>query len=179
MDKLPSLSISSKKAAAAPKAPEPVGEPVGVGLGIKKNVHGDFMVTQVAEGGVAAASGLVRINDILQQLDGTQVAGIKSSALRDLILGQPGSTVTLVFSRWNPEAGGHWSSVTVTLKRAPSRVSKRAAAEAPAKPKAPVGSAVRTPPQKPRFVIDQEAPAKPKAPVGSAVRTPPLRNSDF
>jgi len=142
MGALPSLPGSSKGAAGAAKGAS-AGEPVGVGLGIKKNVHGDFMVTQVAEGGVAAASGKVCNGDILQAVDGRQVAGLKSAALRELILGAPGSTVTLAFSRWTPGeggAGGAWSASTVTLTRSASRLS-RTADKAPARPAA--GSAVR------------------------------------
>jgi len=51
---------------AAPSAPA-IGS-VGVGLGIKKNQHGDFMVTDVTKGGPAARSGRVNVGDILQQV---------------------------------------------------------------------------------------------------------------
>ncbi len=56
----PSASAGAATAAAAFK-----GEPVGVGLGIKKNHYGDFMVTEVAEGGVAAETGKIKVGDVL------------------------------------------------------------------------------------------------------------------
>ncbi len=51
--------------ASATAASVPKGEPVGVGLGIKKNHFGDFMITEVAEGGVAAETGKIKVGDVL------------------------------------------------------------------------------------------------------------------
>jgi len=41
---------------------------VGVGLGIKKNQHGDFMIMDIVDGGAAALTSKVAVGDILQKV---------------------------------------------------------------------------------------------------------------
>ena len=97
-------------------------------MGIKKNQHGDFMVTEVAEGGVAALSGKVCVGDVVVAVDNQSVMGVKSAVLRDLIMGAPGSVCNLSLSRWHAEGGeggGKWESVTVQLTRRKKSAKKK------------------------------------------------------
>jgi C-terminal processing protease CtpA/Prc len=123
---LPSLSFSKK-------APDPA-ELVGVGLGIKKNQHGDFMVVDINANGPAAASGKFMEGDVLQKVGKQAVNGLKSAALRDLILGMPGSTVALSLCRWEAETN-QWRGYIVSLTR-----QKKAAAPRKAPTPAPAGA---------------------------------------
>eukprot|EP00277_Geminigera_cryophila_P027887 CAMPEP_0179483666 /NCGR_PEP_ID=MMETSP0799-20121207/60781_1 /TAXON_ID=46947 /ORGANISM="Geminigera cryophila, Strain CCMP2564" /LENGTH=549 /DNA_ID=CAMNT_0021297275 /DNA_START=47 /DNA_END=1693 /DNA_ORIENTATION=- len=110
---LSSLSLSSRSAAVS------AADNVGVGLGIKKNQHGDFMIMDIVDGGAAALTSKVAVGDILQKVDKTSVAGIKSATLRDLILGAPLSSAILSLCRWvaDGDEGGEWKSYQVLITR--------------------------------------------------------------
>ena len=137
---MPGIPFSSKPVADAATL-------VGVGLGIKKNQHGDFMIVDIPATGPAAACGKFAVGDVLQKVGKESVVGMKSAALRDLILGPPGSTVRLSLTRWEPNTD-EWKSYAVDLMRQkkPLSVRKTAAPATSVRPTAPtaVKSAVAT-----------------------------------
>ncbi|EKX35941.1 hypothetical protein GUITHDRAFT_117855 [Guillardia theta CCMP2712] len=91
----PAQAAAARSPPAAAAAAAYKGEGVGVGIGIKKNQHGDFMVTEVS--------------------------GMRSSALKDLIFGPPNTRAVLSMCRWRSVPGkpeGEWKEqLRVEIKR--------------------------------------------------------------
>uniref|UniRef100_A0A7S4UNC9 PDZ domain-containing protein n=1 Tax=Guillardia theta TaxID=55529 RepID=A0A7S4UNC9_GUITH len=166
----PAQAAAARSPPAAAAAAAYKGEGVGVGIGIKKNQHGDFMVTEVYEGGAAAEDGQIAVGDILQKLDDTPVSGMRSSALKDLIFGPPNTRAVLSMCRWRSVPGkpeGEWKTFTVTLTRRASKVAKKSKAPVPASAAAPPGAAGAAP----------SRPSKQDAAVASAPSDAPQRTS--
>mmetsp|Transcript_38299 Transcript_38299/g.59783 ORF Transcript_38299/g.59783 Transcript_38299/m.59783 type:complete len:309 (+) Transcript_38299:1786-2712(+) len=101
--------------AAAPKPKPQKGaapEKAGVGMILKQH-SGMLIVKKLAEGAPADASCQIDPGDVLLKVDGTAVSTAEQSA--ELILGDVGSTVTLLFER--EQENGKKKKFTVKLKR--------------------------------------------------------------
>lgn len=70
----------------------------GVGIAIQPSANG-FIITQLVKDGPAAKSGLVGINDILMEVDGTPIRGLSLSKVMEMLRGKSGSKVILVLKR--------------------------------------------------------------------------------
>lgn len=70
----------------------------GVGIALQPSSLG-FVITQIVKDGPAARSGLVGVNDILVEVDGTPVKGLSLSKVMDMLRGASGSKVVLVLKR--------------------------------------------------------------------------------
>lgn len=70
----------------------------GIGVTLQPSVNG-FMITQLVKDGPAAKSGLVRINDILIEVNGTQVRNLSLNKVMELLRGKAGSQVSLLLKR--------------------------------------------------------------------------------
>jgi len=70
----------------------------GVGIALQPSANG-FIITQLVKDGPAAKSGLVEINDLLVEIDGTPVQRLSLSKVMEMLRGKPGSKVILVLKR--------------------------------------------------------------------------------
>lgn len=71
---------------------------VGIGVTVRQTEEGKFVITEVYPNGPAYAVG-VQPEDEFFSVDGTEVAGISLTELRDLVRGEEGTTVDITFLR--------------------------------------------------------------------------------
>jgi hypothetical protein len=84
----------------------------GIGIGIAVDGGGATRVTELIADAPAAKSRMILVDDELVSVDGRQIAGLGRAAVRDLLLGAPGTDCILTIRR----AGG-CALVTVNLTR--------------------------------------------------------------
>ncbi len=89
----------------------------GVGVALQPTVNG-FVVTQLIKDGPAAKSGLVKVNDILMEINGTKIRNLPLNKIMEMLQGKTGTKVILIFKRTIIEKGVPVESlVTVPLSR--------------------------------------------------------------
>ncbi len=71
----------------------------GIGITLQPRKDGSLVVSEMLEGGPAAKSGLIQINDRLIEIDGTKVANKSPAEIMELIRGKVGTKATLVLER--------------------------------------------------------------------------------
>lgn len=103
------------------------GATAGVGLFFvqAQGGFGACEVDEVIPGSSADEQGSIRVGDVLTAVDSRDIRGLSLAQVRDAIVGQPGSLVTLTLNR--PAHG----TFSVTLARAVRRPSPRIRAAAP------------------------------------------------
>jgi len=79
--------------------PSTTSELAGIGLFFVQRQEGTCVVDEVVGGGAAESSGRINVGDVLLCVDGRAVAGLELADIRHLIIGRPGTGVTLDFSR--------------------------------------------------------------------------------
>ena len=80
-----------------------MAELAGIGLFfVQRDEGGKTVVDEVVGGGAAEASGRIMAGDVLLCVEGHDVQGLDLTEIRQLIVGRPGSSVTLEFSRRLP-----------------------------------------------------------------------------
>jgi len=79
--------------------PSSTSELAGIGLFFVQRQEGTCVVDEVVGGGAAESSGRINVGDVLLCVDGRAVVGLELAAIRQLIIGRPGTGVTLDFSR--------------------------------------------------------------------------------
>ena len=87
----------------------------GIGLVLKDTVNG-VIVTHMLEGGPAAKSGLIKIGDILLEVNGEPVIDHPFEQVMEMLHGEKNSTVKLTFKRTGDQ-GETARNYTVELKR--------------------------------------------------------------
>lgn len=89
----------------------------GVGIALQPTVNG-FVVTQLIKDGPAAKSGLVKVNDILMEVNGTKIRNLPLNKIMEMLQGKTGTKVILILKRTTLEKGVPVESlVTVPLSR--------------------------------------------------------------
>ena len=68
----------------------------GIGIGLRQAADGGFFISRLVEGGPAAKSGQVHVNDRLLEIDHTPVQGKELSQLMEMIRGAKDSKVNLL-----------------------------------------------------------------------------------
>jgi carboxyl-terminal processing protease len=68
---------------------------LGVGIAFKQRGDGSIVVSDISDGGPAAKSGLVKINDILVEVDGKKVAGESFDKMMELVQNNKNETLSL------------------------------------------------------------------------------------
>ncbi|MGZ3633760.1 MAG: tail-specific protease Tsp [Parachlamydiaceae bacterium] len=68
---------------------------LGVGIIFKQRGDGSIVVSDISDGGPAAKSGLVKINDILVEVDGKKVAGESFDKVMELVQNNKNETLSL------------------------------------------------------------------------------------
>lgn len=76
----------------------------GIGIALQPTANG-FMITQIVKDGPAAKSNLVRINDVLVEIDGTSVRDLNLGQVMEQLRGKSGSKVNLTLRRTVMEGG--------------------------------------------------------------------------
>ena len=79
-----------------------MAELVGIGLYFVQLDAGLCAVDEIVAGGAAESSGRIQVGDVLLSVDGQGVGGMELAQIRQLIIGRPGTAVTLDFSRKVP-----------------------------------------------------------------------------
>jgi hypothetical protein len=74
------------------------GVVVGVGMGLKCRADGSLEITEIVPNGPVHKSNRIRLGDILRRVNGKEVGRTVSSA-RDLLMGPPGTAVSLSITR--------------------------------------------------------------------------------
>ena len=123
-------SVGSSAGEAGGHRDTEMAELVGIGLYFVQMDAGACAVDEIVAGGAAESSGRIQVGDVLLSVDGQGVEGMELAEIRLLIIGRPGTGVTLDFSRRVPTAcaaqlgqdtsGGELSddeSVTVLRRR--------------------------------------------------------------
>lgn len=89
----------------------------GIGISMQEKPEG-IVITALLEGGPAAKSGLVKVNDQIVEIDGKAVSGIPFEEISDKLRGKNGTTVTLLLKREVAEDRDNPTKLaTVQLKR--------------------------------------------------------------
>lgn len=70
----------------------------GVGVVLQPSPNG-FIVTQLVKDGPAAKSALVRVNDVVVEIDGTPVRALSLNKVMEMLRGKAGSPVSLLLKR--------------------------------------------------------------------------------
>lgn len=97
----------------------------GIGVVLQQGADGSIVIGKLVDGGPAAKSGLVQINDRIVEIDGTKVKEESFEKVMDLIRGKNGSSVSLVLKRQVEENDGPTEKeFNVKLKRAPITVNE-------------------------------------------------------
>lgn len=73
----------------------------GIGVVFQKVPTG-IAVARLIEGGPAQKSGLIKINDLLTEINGESITGIEFDKIMEKIRGQNGTSISLTLSRANP-----------------------------------------------------------------------------
>ena len=91
------------------------------GIGVVLEQKGDaVIITKLMEGGPAAKSGLLLINDKIESIDGKSLKGVTLNQVMEMIRGQNGSSIALKIDREVNEGGQKIAkTIDVTLKREP------------------------------------------------------------
>ena len=97
-----------------------MAELVGIGLYFVQLDAGLCAVDEIVAGGAAESSGRIQVGDVLLSVDGQGVGGMELAQIRQLIIGRPGTAVTLDFSRKVPALSDD-ESVPVMRPRRRSR----------------------------------------------------------
>eukprot|EP00960_Hanusia_phi_P011438 333778-Hanusia_phi.AAC.3 len=71
----------------------------GVGIFFQQENDGNVYVKTIVSGGAAEREGTVSVGDVIVAVDDREVVGEPLAVLRNLILGQQGTTVKLTFQR--------------------------------------------------------------------------------
>lgn len=71
----------------------------GIGVVLQPTNDGGFVISQLVEGGPAAKSGLVKINDHLVKINEITISNMPISKVMELIRGKNGSKITLMLER--------------------------------------------------------------------------------
>lgn len=71
----------------------------GIGITLEPRKDGTLVVTGMLEGGPAAKSGLIKINDRIIEIDGNKLANKSADEVMELIRGKVGSKATLILER--------------------------------------------------------------------------------
>eukprot|EP00802_Teleaulax_amphioxeia_P001668 Tamp_01670.p1 GENE.Tamp_01670~~Tamp_01670.p1 ORF type:complete len:1639 (-),score=327.70 Tamp_01670:137-4411(-) len=72
---------------------------IGVGLQLENNPELPFFVTEIDTNGPAGMDGRMRVGDVLLRVQDTNVSGMTTNQVTDLVRGEPGSVVSLTLSR--------------------------------------------------------------------------------
>lgn len=88
----------------------------GIGLGLD-STHDGFLVTHFLQDSPAAKSGLIHVNDILIEVDGTPLAGKTLGQVMEMLRGKNGTKVNLVFQRKMPGTDTAGTTFPVSLVR--------------------------------------------------------------
>lgn len=110
----PTLAPAAKPAAAPAPArptasqqraavPADDGSVVGIGVGLALDSNHNLCISSLLPGSPAKRSGLLEEGDILRYIDGKDVRGLVPEDVRPLILGRPGTFVTLSVQRGNTQ----------------------------------------------------------------------------
>mmetsp|Transcript_19509 Transcript_19509/g.64693 ORF Transcript_19509/g.64693 Transcript_19509/m.64693 type:complete len:357 (-) Transcript_19509:3501-4571(-) len=120
------LFVGSNVQARSQKNGYGLKNPAGVGIVFKSGPDEALFVKAVAEGGPAAASGKIHVNDCLLKVDGEDVYRQPIERVVKYILGEPGSEISMTFQRFS---GDKVTKFTVKMKRGQTAVIKSAAPE--------------------------------------------------
>lgn len=89
----------------------------GVGVVLQPSANG-FVITQLVVASPAAKSGLVKVNDVLVEVNGVKVRGMSLNKVMELLRGKSGTSVTLLLKRRVMDQGTLVEKmVTVNLTR--------------------------------------------------------------
>lgn len=86
----------------------------GVGIVVQPSSHG-FVITQIVVASPAAKSGMVKVNDILVEVNGTAVQGMSLSKIMELLRGKTGTSVSLLLKRKITDKAGTIVEKTVPV----------------------------------------------------------------
>lgn len=103
-------------AAAAAKLDEYI-IPAGVGIGITDRAP--YRVTDIVEGGAAALTGELQINDYIMSVAGVDITNRTFTDVKSLILGEPGTQLTLKVDR-RTDDGQHQIFSTIITRSTPA-----------------------------------------------------------
>jgi len=95
----------------------PDGPVCGLGIVLVPTPFGSLCVASITDGGPAARSGRIYRGDFVETIDGVSVKDLTINAVRPLILGRAGTSVTLVLRRESED-----SVVYVLIMREPVRL---------------------------------------------------------
>lgn len=90
----------------------------GIGVVLQQDADGSVIISKLVDGGPAAKSGLVLVDDHILTIDGKPVVDTSLDRVMDMIRGENGTSVALVLQRKIGE-GKENQTVQVTLKREP------------------------------------------------------------
>lgn len=71
----------------------------GIGVILQQDAKGEFVVSQIIEGGPAAKSGLVNVGDRISGIDGQSLKNMPANGVMDLMRGKDGSKVSVEIQR--------------------------------------------------------------------------------
>mmetsp|Transcript_18469 Transcript_18469/g.42768 ORF Transcript_18469/g.42768 Transcript_18469/m.42768 type:complete len:202 (-) Transcript_18469:74-679(-) len=95
--------------------------PCGVGIVFKASTDRKegLVVDGMVPFGSAQRNGILQRGDVLTKVDGVDVIGKPVSFVGSLLLGPPGTSVTLEFTRQSQVSTSQWTPLTVSLMRSP------------------------------------------------------------
>eukprot|EP00960_Hanusia_phi_P004718 137147-Hanusia_phi.AAC.1 len=79
----------------------------GIGIQFTKMQSGPFYVTGVTPGSNAEKSGIIQAGHLIHEINGQNVYSLWANDLTTMILGQPGTPVTLSISTLPTQVSGH------------------------------------------------------------------------
>lgn len=92
----------------------------GIGVVLQQSADGKVVISKLMEGGPAAKSGKVHVNDQILAIDGKSLANTSLDKVMEMIRGQNGSAIALQIQRKVPEGDNKVDKTfQVTLKREP------------------------------------------------------------
>jgi C-terminal processing protease CtpA/Prc len=115
----------------APAQPDD-GSVVGIGVGLALDSNHNLCISSLLPGSPAKRSGLLEEGDILRYIDGKDVRGLVPEDVRPLILGRPGTYVTLSVQRGNTQIVARMARAKPTAEAAAPRAGSTTAPKADA-----------------------------------------------
>ena len=115
----------------APAQPDD-GSVVGIGVGLALDSNHNLCISSLLPGSPAKRSGLLEEGDVLRYIDGKDVRGLVPEDVRPLILGRPGTYVTLSVQRGNTQIVARMARAKPTAEAAAPRAGSTTAPKADA-----------------------------------------------
>lgn len=90
----------------------------GIGVILKKNSDGTVVVNRILDGSPAAKTGLVKVQDLVEEIDGSPIKDESYDKIMEMLRGKVGTPINLKVQRMVDEHGGKITkTLNVVLKR--------------------------------------------------------------